>query len=121
MNKSIFSRFFLLYAATLVLALLISVIFLGSIVREDHLDNLRRNLATEIDLISGNFSFEKRNLDEMSQKMKSAIGARVTVIRNDGRVLGDSDVQSSTMENHLQRTEISQAALYGLGSVTRRS
>jgi two-component system phosphate regulon sensor histidine kinase PhoR len=121
MKKSIFSRFFLLYASTLVLTLLISVIFLGSVVREDHLDNLRRNLAIQIDLISGNFSFDKPNLDEMSRKLKSTIGARVTVIRNDGRVLGDSDVQSSTMENHLQRTEISQASLYGLGSVTRRS
>jgi two-component system phosphate regulon sensor histidine kinase PhoR len=121
MKKSIFKRFFLLYAITLILALLISEIFLTSFIREDYLDNLKHNLITQIDLISGNISFNTPNLDETSNKLKAITGARVTIIKDDGKVIGDSDAASATMENHLLRTEISQARLFGSGSLTRRS
>jgi two-component system, OmpR family, phosphate regulon sensor histidine kinase PhoR len=46
---------------------------------------------------------------------------RVTLIGMDGTVLGDSEVDPASMENHLYRAEISQAIQAGEGAATRFS
>jgi two-component system phosphate regulon sensor histidine kinase PhoR len=45
----------------------------------------------------------------------------VTIIALDGRVLGDSDSDSSLMDNHVGRPEIQQSLLYGTGMSERHS
>lgn len=46
---------------------------------------------------------------------------RVTIIRSDGKVLGDSEADYRTMENHKNRPEVADAMKYGFGSSIRRS
>jgi two-component system phosphate regulon sensor histidine kinase PhoR len=48
-------------------------------------------------------------------------GARVTVIRADGRVLADSQSDARSMENHSDRPEIQEALAKGVGRSVRRS
>ncbi|HEX9021788.1 MAG TPA: ATP-binding protein, partial [Nitrospirota bacterium] len=55
------------------------------------------------------------------RQFKEQTGYRVTVIAPDGRVLGDSDKESSQMENHLGRPEIQQALTKGSGMSMRHS
>jgi two-component system phosphate regulon sensor histidine kinase PhoR len=48
-------------------------------------------------------------------------GARVTVIRADGRVLADSQSDARSMENHADRPELQEALAKGEGRSVRRS
>ncbi len=51
----------------------------------------------------------------------AATGPRVTVIRNDGKVIFDSESDPKKMENHSTRPEISEAIKNGVGSRIRYS
>jgi two-component system phosphate regulon sensor histidine kinase PhoR len=51
----------------------------------------------------------------------AASGARVTVIAADGRVLGDSQADPQSMENHANRPEVLEAMATGEGRSARRS
>ena len=48
-------------------------------------------------------------------------GVRITVIAADGRVLADSQSETSTMENHAERPEVVEALKTGEGRATRQS
>lgn len=48
-------------------------------------------------------------------------GVRVTVVMPDGRVVADSQTETSTMENHSDRPEIRDALQKGEGQATRQS
>jgi two-component system, OmpR family, phosphate regulon sensor histidine kinase PhoR len=63
-------------------------------------------------------------LDEEADRIAQLIGARVTFIAADGRVLGDSSETLdaiATMENHAQRPEVVQARETGMGRAQRYS
>jgi two-component system phosphate regulon sensor histidine kinase PhoR len=63
-------------------------------------------------------------LDEEADRIAQLIGARVTFIAADGRVLGDSSETLdaiATMENHAQRPEVVQARETGMGRAHRYS
>jgi two-component system phosphate regulon sensor histidine kinase PhoR len=63
-------------------------------------------------------------LDAEADRLGALIGARVTFIANDGRVVGDSAETLegvAAMENHAQRPEILDAAARGLGRSQRYS
>lgn len=61
------------------------------------------------------------SMDELCRRMKRVSGSRVTVIVRDGSVAGDSDVPSSSMENHLYRAEVQKALQDGQGFSIRKS
>src|SRR3954447_2981249 len=63
-------------------------------------------------------------LDEQADRLGALIGARVTFIAMDGRVVGDSAETLkgvAAMENHGQRPEVLQAGATGLGRAQRHS
>src|SRR4051794_15643904 len=45
-------------------------------------------------------------VDALARTVAPAIGARVTLIAADGVVLGDSEAEPGTMENHADRPEV---------------
>jgi two-component system phosphate regulon sensor histidine kinase PhoR len=62
--------------------------------------------------------------DPEADRIGELLGARVTLIARDGRVLGDSAETASavaTMENHGSRPEVIQARARGLGTARRHS
>jgi two-component system phosphate regulon sensor histidine kinase PhoR len=63
-------------------------------------------------------------LDSLVDETARDIGARVTVIGLDGRVLADSSLSGhelAQVENHLARPEVQEALASGVGSARRRS
>jgi len=121
MTIRIFRRIFIIYAFIVVLAGLITEIYITAAVREDHISNLKQHLEEKIGLLSNGISFTEINLDGFCKKIKEEIHARVTIILNDGRVIGDSDHEAATMDNHANRTEIQQAADFSAGMAIRYS
>ncbi|MBI4684437.1 MAG: PAS domain S-box protein [Nitrospirae bacterium] len=85
------------------------------------MNNLKKNLSAQITLISDGITFDQKNIDTLCRQLKEKTGARITVIANDGKVIGDSDTDSSLMDNHINRTEIEQSLLYGTGASIRYS
>jgi two-component system, OmpR family, phosphate regulon sensor histidine kinase PhoR len=60
-------------------------------------------------------------LDALAKSLGTQIDARVTIIALDGAVLGDSEQDPSTMENHAARAEFRDALEHGKGESTRYS
>ena len=121
MKSGLFKRIFILYAIVILLAVLFVEIYITSAVRENYIDNLKKNLIVQINLISKNISFRQTNLDSLCRQLKKDTNARVTIIANDGKVIGDSDTDSALMDNHLHRTEIEQSLLFDTGMAIRHS
>jgi two-component system phosphate regulon sensor histidine kinase PhoR len=121
-TRGIFRRIFILYAIIMVLAVLVTELYIPDTVRENHIKNLGDNLAVEVALIADDISFRTSSpLDDLCRQLKQKMGSRVTVIALDGRVLGDSDTDSTHMDNHSHRQEIQQASLNGIGMAIRFS
>jgi two-component system phosphate regulon sensor histidine kinase PhoR len=120
-RKGIFGRIFLLYAVVLVIALAFVEVYIARTIRADYIDRLKDSLLGEINLISPGISFERAGIDDLCRSLKERTGARVTIIAEDGRVLGDSNTASASMGNHSDRPEIQQAAFAGSGSSVRFS
>jgi len=121
MKSGVFRRIFVLFAAVVLLSGIFGEIFITSAVRDNYIENLRKNLAVQITLISKGLSFKQGNFDGLCRQLKADTGARVTIIAGDGKVLGDSDTDSALMDNHLHRTEVAQSRLYESGMAIRRS
>ena len=118
----IFRRMFVIYAVIMILAVIGVELSVTSAVRDTYISHLRDNLAVQADLISGTLSFRSPSpLDDACRQLKRRMGARVTIMSTDGRVLGDSDTDSRTMDNHSHRQEIQQAMLNGIGMAVRFS
>lgn len=55
------------------------------------------------------------------RRYREASGWRLTLVRKDGSVVGDSDVRPAEMDNHRDRVEIHRALTGGEGTAVRRS
>jgi two-component system phosphate regulon sensor histidine kinase PhoR len=114
-----------------VLLILISMSILGfylsNSTRSSQLDNLRSQLENEARItaeasLPGFLSQDKQEvLDSLAKRLGEQTDIRVTIISVDGTVLGDSEEDPSTMENHALRPEIRDALRTGLGESTRYS
>ncbi len=62
-----------------------------------------------------------QNLDTQIENVKNAIGLRITVINENGLVIGESDEDKSKMDNHLNRTEVLESKYNKFGSIVRYS
>ncbi|MGH2562569.1 MAG: ATP-binding protein [Thermomicrobiales bacterium] len=60
-------------------------------------------------------------VDPLVKELGADVDTRITIVAKDGAVLGDSDADPRTMENHSDRAEIRDALRRGLGSSERTS
>lgn len=114
-----------------VLLILISMSILGFYLsnsnRNSQLDNLRSQLENEARItaeasLPSFLSQDKQEiLDSLAKRLGEQTDTRVTIISVDGTVLGDSEEDPATMENHASRPEIRDALRTGLGESTRYS
>jgi two-component system phosphate regulon sensor histidine kinase PhoR len=101
--------------------------FLASSTRSSQLDNLRSQLESEARItaeasLPGFLSQDEAgSLDALAKKLGEDITARVTIIARDGTVLGDSEEDPASMDNHATRPEVIDALIIGLGESTRYS
>jgi two-component system phosphate regulon sensor histidine kinase PhoR len=122
MKRRIFGRIFVQYAITMLVVVVFTELFITDAVRSSYINDLRDHLLSQATLISNDISFKDQPpLDNLCKQFKEQIGFRVTIVALDGRVLGESDKESSPMENHAGRPEIQQALLNGTGMSIRYS
>ena len=122
MKRGIFRRIFILYTLILLLAIVVIELSITDTVRENYIKDLHSNLTVQARLISDSISFKTPSpLDDLCRQLKEITGVRVTIVALDGRVLGDSETDSTRMDNHAHRQEIQQAALDGTGMSVRFS
>ena len=94
-----------------------------------HLDTLRDRMARELLLLQVAVPWpeeddparQRERLQEQAVRFKTMAQMRVTYIRPDGVVVGDSDRDPAAMDNHLDREEVRQALAEGIGYSLRRS
>ncbi len=113
-----------------VLIILVSMCVLGfylvDFVRDTQINNLRSQLESEARLVAqaslpGFVAQDNNALDTLAKATGDQINSRVTIIARDGTVLGDSEHDPMTMENHAARPEVIEALAEGVGASTRYS
>jgi two-component system, OmpR family, phosphate regulon sensor histidine kinase PhoR len=118
-------RITLPFIVLLVVSMGVLGIYLTTSVRSSQIDNLRFQLEQEamitaeasLPSLLGQGDFP----DSLAKRLGKEINTRITIIAPDGTVLGDSDEDPSTMENHAQRPEVKDALASGIGESTRYS
>jgi two-component system phosphate regulon sensor histidine kinase PhoR len=112
----------------LILIMMIGVgIYLSVFVRKSYLQSIEVQLSSQANLLSdvlANLLSENPDLqilDNTVQTWAEQIGSRITIITPDGTVIGESQEDRTSMENHSNRPEIIAALENGFGSNTRFS
>jgi two-component system phosphate regulon sensor histidine kinase PhoR len=127
MFRSIQWRITISFILVVLIIMVILGVYLVDSTRNSQLDNLRSQLENEARItaeasLSGFLSTdESSDLDALAKKLGVEIETRVTIIALDGTVLGDSEEDPITMENHANRPEIVDALATGIGQSTRYS
>jgi len=127
MLRSIRWRIAIPYGILILLTMLGLGIFLSNFIHQIYLNELEAQLANEANLIgdlltpylTGDSTPE--TLDDAAKRWGDLVNARVTIIAPDGRVIGESQENRATMDNHLNRPEVSAALSRNQGSSIRFS
>jgi two-component system, OmpR family, phosphate regulon sensor histidine kinase PhoR len=122
-------KFFVAAMATAVIALAVAGVLMATTMRRQTDERIQSTLVAQArlaaDLLSRAAPFTTiAELDAEADRIGELIGARVTFIAKDGRVVGDSSEPLgalATMENHAQRPEVSEARARGIGVARRYS
>jgi two-component system phosphate regulon sensor histidine kinase PhoR len=120
------TKVFLASVAAAAVALLIAALLLSWQVRERQRDAIAQRLTQEArliaDLLAAATALDSAALDAEADRLGQYSASRVTLITEDGRVVGDSTQtvsQLPMMENHLDRPEVSAAGGSTVG-ISRR-
>ena len=127
MFRSIRWRIAIPYVVLILLATTALTVYFSGFVRQAHLADLRTQLTAEVRLVGE--AIEPllaeggtiETIDPLAKRWGELLEARVTIIRADGVVLGDSHKDPAALENHLGRPEVQQALADGRGISTRHS
>ena len=113
------------FIALVVVSMGIMGIYVVSFVDHTQTDNLRAYLGNETRITSelsiSYFGSPASQFDTLAKQLGKEINARVTIIAPDGTVLGDSEENPATMDNHATRPEVLAALTTGYGESTRFS
>ena len=121
MRKRLFRAAALAILAGLVVAFLFAVPLMGQL----YTDETQKRLDTALALVCG-YSLPEggqpyQRLAEDAAGRLEGEGLRITLIAEDGTVLGDSEADPAQMGSHAARPEVEQALRTGQGSDIRRS
>jgi two-component system phosphate regulon sensor histidine kinase PhoR len=115
------------YVILILLATATLTLYFSDFMRQAHLSDLRTQLTAEARLVGDAIQpllvegDTIETIHPLAKRWGELLEARVTIIRADGVVLGDSHEDPAVMENHLGRTEVQQALADGFGISTRYS
>jgi two-component system phosphate regulon sensor histidine kinase PhoR len=122
------AKIFLTALAAAALAVSVATALVSWSVRHSLEQRIERELGLEArmaaEMLAHHAAATEVQLDAEADAIGRILGARVTFIAADGRVVGDSDLnadQLRTVENHGERPEIVAARQRGFGAVQRRS
>ncbi len=130
MRRNLFAKLGLTFLALLAGALLAVAYFAEHTLRRDYegtayaqlnaIARIAQARASVLPALPPSTPEDRATLNEWVSQF-AASGSRVTVIGADGKVLADSQSDSTTMENHASRPEVREAMAKGNGRATRHS
>jgi len=115
------------YLVLIILAMVGLALYLSRLVRDAYLTDLEGKLTAEARVIadalatSPEWDEPEGDLDYAAQHYADLLDARVTLIRADGVVLGESHEDRTQMDNHLLRPEVQTALAAEQGASIRHS
>ncbi|QJC51446.1 HAMP domain-containing protein [Paenibacillus albicereus] len=104
-------------------------LMMGKTYKDNHIAALEESMLREMMVINAHLDWSLADkpvegqayFSERANELKELTGARVTFIRKDGKVLGDSDSDPNGMDNHSGRKEVLEAEAEGSGRAIRHS
>lgn len=125
-NKPIFFEIIFHFLFLLILLIFIVSIIFFQITKNHYLNNLTNHLKDNIILIQDIIKddFINNNIELINEKIKkigAGLNIRITVVKNDGEVIADSQEDYRNMENHINRAEILSALSDNTGKEERYS
>lgn len=128
MNLHIRWRIALPYIFLILFIMTMTAVLIAYNFRQRSLDNLQENVAIQTALLAeglshydGETTSTNNDFDSFAATWSEILDARITIIAPDGIVLGESQADRFTMDNHLDRPEVQQALNEGLGRSMRYS
>src|SRR5437763_263149 len=121
MTGKIFLKLIAGVLGLLLLALALVDYFATDVAQKSYIQNLKDQLAGKSRILALSMPAPGNPDAGRARRMAAAAGGRVTIIRDDGKVLVDSEANAAEMENHRTRPEVAQAFATGVGSDSRES
>ncbi len=130
MKPGIRGKLFLISLGLVVLTVVVSYAYARSTVEKALTAQVRKDLAVRATLVAHDAAKLRAPLDDRAEwdrlagELGQRAGARVTLIRKDGVVIGDSDVPTEglpSLENHAHRPEVQEALAGNTGEDSRMS
>jgi two-component system phosphate regulon sensor histidine kinase PhoR len=96
-------------------------------VEGDFRENIQADLASQAQMVENlarpltDEGAPSATFDQLAKQLGAQTETRITIIGSDGTVLGDSQADPATMDNHLSRPEVQEAIRTGQGESERRS
>lgn len=114
------------YVLLIAVALLALGVYLAYYLRQEQLHQLEMDLRSQALIIAQQVAPQLQRgdasqIDAFAKRVGRAADVRITIIDRTGRVLGDTDHDPTTMDNHLSRPEVRQALASGFGESMRHS
>ncbi|KJS13328.1 MAG: hypothetical protein VR67_04925 [Peptococcaceae bacterium BRH_c8a] len=114
------------YMSVVILSMLILGTYLLNSLDDYFYHSIEKRLTTQALLAAKlvaaqNGHSDTNGLDQLAKQISQDVQARVTIISGTGVVLGDSERDATSMENHINRPEVQAAAKKGAGSAIRYS
>ena len=100
---------------------------LANLIRQIHLDEIEVSLTSQAQILAGVLSEDfyqmasPGDFDRRAKEWGEKYNLRVTIIDNQGKVIGDSESDINQMENHINRPEIQQLRSEESGTAIRFS
>jgi two-component system phosphate regulon sensor histidine kinase PhoR len=126
LTSPFFRRLFLPYLLLIGAATTFVGFFASRTVHSSYLERQTESLRENLRLVSHSLaplltSGQTAGIDALVRKMGAAVGNRVTIMRDDGAVIADSEADPAKMENHRHRPEFVKAVEQGEGVSSRPS
>jgi len=125
-RKKLLWKLYPSYVAIILLSIVAVGIYVSTTLKNFYLSKTAEDLEIDARLIerevSATFNREnKKALDQLCKTLGKAASARITLILPTGEVVGDSEEDPQTMENHAGRPEVKEALAGQTGISTRYS
>ena len=125
-SSRFFRRIFLPYLLLICIASSAVGVFAALRLRSSYLNNARIRLHDEAVLVSQLLASDlspvnTAAVESASHRIGDSLNCRITVIEDDGTVIGDNAADPAGMQNHRQRPEVISADLHGDGSDVHQS
>jgi len=116
------------YIILILFIMTMTAVFLAYSFRQQSLDKLQEEVAIQTTLLAerlsdyaGEVASTNDEFDSFAQQWSEILESRITIIAPDGTVLGESQADRFSMDNHLTRPEVQQSLVEGLGRSIRYS